>query len=694
MPIAPRDQVQRSTLVEESDFPLWKGVPDGWLRRHGQTRVLVIDDQITGRERLFGMASKASPPSKHEKRLREWLNVDVQFIPVPSDYQYGVEDEVPRGTFDEQWFRHALDEVLEDRRPVAAVVLDLLFGSEAGIEQASGPKFLRILRQSLPDVPVLILSNVEETHEVRGVVKAGGARREGDVSFQDYLPKRVTSGPDLLERLTKKLVAWADLSDPEVSAFSPAMRRIASQMRRIVLFPDRVMYEEKAAGDYPRPVLITGEVGSGKNHVADWLQARSDRRAGPYLNFNLAGHSEEGFESALFGATDFTGAATWYRVRRSDAAILRLANQHPVRNLPQGEIVIAKIGRLHLAHIADQPPGSNQKPLLGTLLIDEIGKGTPHMRDLFLGVFNRGRFTPHLGGFELPESGPIDVWFLVTFSPEAQGNVEEDLRSRLGKAHRLDVPDLGARRADVLPLAMQRASVADVDEPDRTFTREAIEEIDRISQTLQVRDILNVIGRLPSFSQKPPYSADEVRRSAALVGLAGTKMPVLESSVPGLLGEVPHRLPVEGNTLKPADPLEVLRAWSQARTVHFHSDLSDRASLRGMGSEVVEGAAAAILSFLDLCAQATHDEDGYSSTRTWNYFAGVAGTKTAEARTRIATLFLISEQVSLDILRSSEAILWLALDVAKRSGHVRKLVERIELDAEHADRVRQLRVAS
>ena len=332
--------------------------------------MLVIDDQFTKRQDFFAVASETAPLSQEEEELREWMNVEIQFLAPPQDYRYGVADTVPQGTFDATWFERALHDALKDPRPIAAVLLDLLYGSEKRINDASGRIFLGLLRRRLPETSVLILSNVEETSEVRGMVKEGGGAGEGDVSFQDYLPKRVTGGPGLLGRLTQKLIEWADVSDPSLCAFSPAMRRLARQMRRIVMFPEVISYQEGNA-TFPKPVVINGMVGSGKNYIANKLHALSDRRSGPYLKADFSEHQEQDFTITLFGSKTFSGAPQWYRVRPSDAAVLAVIP--PRSTVPPNGLYLGSLGLLHLVHIADQPAGANQVRLRGTLLIDEIG---------------------------------------------------------------------------------------------------------------------------------------------------------------------------------------------------------------------------------------------------------------------------------------------------------------------------------
>ena len=74
-------------------------------------------------------------------------------------------------------------------------------------------------------------------------------------------------------------------------------------MERVLAFLER-------AAEVDVPVLIVGETGTGKSHLAHLLHAKSARRAGPFVTVNCAGIPEGLFESELFGHRRgaFTGA--------------------------------------------------------------------------------------------------------------------------------------------------------------------------------------------------------------------------------------------------------------------------------------------------------------------------------------------------------------------------------------------------
>ena len=58
-------------------------------------------------------------------------------------------------------------------------------------------------------------------------------------------------------------------------------------------------------------ILLTGESGSGKNHLARWIHERSPRASGPFLEVHCANLPPDLVEAELFGHEQgaFTGAA-------------------------------------------------------------------------------------------------------------------------------------------------------------------------------------------------------------------------------------------------------------------------------------------------------------------------------------------------------------------------------------------------
>jgi DNA-binding NtrC family response regulator len=162
----------------------------------------------------------------------------------------------------------------------------------------------------------------------------------------------------------------------------------------------------------PTTLLITGESGTGKDHLARLVHELGPRRDAPYLKIDCATLPPQLVESELFGHERgaFTGA------------------------------VERKLGRLEL--------GGN-----GTIVLDEVAALSPGAQSKLLRVLQERAFE-RLGGTETLRIEARLVALTNVDLPAAvkAGSFREDLYFRLNVLT-LTVPPLRERRADILPLA-------------------------------------------------------------------------------------------------------------------------------------------------------------------------------------------------------------------------------------------------
>lgn len=186
---------------------------------------------------------------------------------------------------------------------------------------------------------------------------------------------------------------------PAMIAESPRMRPLLDMMRRV------------APSD--ANVLITGEHGTGKELVAQWIHSASTRAARPFVTVNMGGLSEGVFESELFGHVK--GAFT-------DARTDRI-----------GRFELAEGGTIFLDEIANVPLPQQAK-LLRVLQTGEMERvGSSRTRRVNARVISATNADPQ--------------------AEVAAGNFREDLLFRLNTIE-LHIPPLRERREDVMPLAM------------------------------------------------------------------------------------------------------------------------------------------------------------------------------------------------------------------------------------------------
>ena len=90
-----------------------------------------------------------------------------------------------------------------------------------------------------------------------------------------------------ISRAVSRVLEAPAVSVPEMVGSSPAMRQLMERAARL------------AATD--RPVLITGEPGTGKEALARWMHVRSERAQRPFETFDCAGLDPAAAFSELFG---------------------------------------------------------------------------------------------------------------------------------------------------------------------------------------------------------------------------------------------------------------------------------------------------------------------------------------------------------------------------------------------------------
>jgi two-component system, NtrC family, response regulator AtoC len=162
----------------------------------------------------------------------------------------------------------------------------------------------------------------------------------------------------------------------------------------------------------PTTLLITGESGTGKDHLARLVHELGPRRDAPYLKIDCASLPPQLVESELFGHERgaFTGA------------------------------VERKLGRFEL--------GGN-----GTIVLDEIAALSPGAQGKLLRILQERTFE-RLGGTETLRIEARLIALTNVDLPAAvkAGSFREDLFFRLNVLT-ITVPPLRERRADILPLA-------------------------------------------------------------------------------------------------------------------------------------------------------------------------------------------------------------------------------------------------
>jgi DNA-binding NtrC family response regulator len=339
------------------------------------------------------------------------------------------------------------------REPVAQidlVIQDMNFTADTTSGE-EGVALFKEIRKRHPDLPVILLTAWTHLDAAVDLVKAGAADYLSKPWNDDRLLATVTNlielgqaNRALNQRLQRERRArnelerqydlrglvWAD----------PATERVLSLACQV------------ARADVP--VLITGPNGTGKERIAEIIQANSSVRNGPFVVLNCGALPSELIEAELFGADAgaYTGASK------------------------------AREGKFEAADG-------------GTLFLDEIGNLPLAGQMKLLRVLETGRFE------RLGSNRERQVKVRVVSATNAdlqamirQGTFREDLFYRLNLIE-LKLPALAARPGDILPLA--RSFLA----PGKTLHPHAEAALQAHAWPGNVRELKNVMARANLLAQ-------------------------------------------------------------------------------------------------------------------------------------------------------------------------------------------------
>jgi transcriptional regulator with AAA-type ATPase domain len=213
-----------------------------------------------------------------------------------------------------------------------------------------------------------------------------------------------------------------------------------------------VMAEVDRFAGLPWPVLIRGETGVGKEHVAHALHERGRRQAGPFVPLNGGGLPRELIESELFGHERgaFTGAVQAHR------------------------------GAFEQAH-------------RGTLFLDEVAELPPDLQTRLLRVLESW----HVRRLGSEAARRVDVRLVCATHRDLRAMVHEGrFRSDLYyRIHRLviEVPPLRVRPDDIASLASHFLLRMQPEVGERSLEPQALERLHRYPWPGNVRELRNVL---------------------------------------------------------------------------------------------------------------------------------------------------------------------------------------------------------
>jgi len=361
---------------------------------------------------------------------------------------------------------------------IEAIILD------HGLPGMDGLQVLSRIRESCPDVPVVMLTGLNDAETAVQALRAGAT----DYVTKPFELKRLF---DLLREarenrpasqpVTVGVRAPAKPESSHLQSANPQVRQLLKQM--------------EMAARLDSTILLTGESGTGKSFFAREIHRLSQRSGEEFITVSCPALPRELLESELFGHErgSFTGATA------------------------------SRAGRFEQAS-------------KGTLFLDEIGDLPQELQPKLLNVLQDREFF-RVGGNKLLKTNArviaatnVDLRRRVD-----EGGFREDLYYRLNIIE-LHIPPLRARVEDLenIAVGLLNRIAQRRDTPGWTLQPTAVEALRNYDWPGNVRQLENVLERATAFTEKTQLDASDFipllgdRRAVSKVGTVGLTLQEIE----------------------------------------------------------------------------------------------------------------------------------------------------------------------
>jgi len=389
--------------------------------------------------------------------------------------------------------------------PADVVLLDLRLPDGSGLD------LLDTLLAADPDLPVVMMTAFGTvTDAVRAMQR--GARDYVQKPFElDEIELKVAHAL----RGTRQRREISYYRERDAAAATIIGESAAAQRLRALVA--RIGQMTVGAGAPAPTVLLLGETGSGKGHVAHALHAASGRNNGPFIEINCTALPESLMEAELFG-------------------------------YEKGAFTDAKTARAGLFETAEG----------GVLFLDEIGHISPALQSKFLKVIEE-KVVRRIGA---TAARRIDVQVIAATNRDLEAAVQlrefrADLYQRLSVAV-IRIPPIREREGD--PVRLARALLADTCRrygvPPRALSPEAEAAVARYAWPGNVRELANTMERVVLFSDSDPVEVDALGLTPGVP--AGGRLAMAPS------GEVQIDFPDGGLSLEAVERALLITALAKA----------------------------------------------------------------------------------------------------------------------------------
>jgi DNA-binding NtrC family response regulator len=307
---------------------------------------------------------------------------------------------------------------------------------------------------------------------------------------------------------------------PEMIAESRVMQPVLKLMKRI--------------GPSDANVLITGEHGTGKEVVARWLHASSDRAERPLITVNVGGLAEGTFESELFGHV-------------------------------KGAFTDAKTDRVGYFELADN----------GTLFLDEIANVPMPQQASLLRVIESGEMQ-RVGS---SRTRRVDARILSATNVNVQAEIDkerfrEDLLYRLNTVE-IHLPPLRDRREDIPLLATHflRRHAANYGQDVQEFDSAAMQLLLEHPWPGNVRELEHAVERACLMATDSKITVEDLGLRQKRDGIARLEQMTLDDAERYLIQKALSR--ADNNVSQAAEALGLSRSALYRRLQRFGLQTGD-----------------------------------------------------------------------------------------------------------------------
>lgn len=357
---------------------------------------------------------------------------------------------------------------------IGLVLLDICMPAQFSQDsEREGLEVLKQIRKQFPEVPVIMLTVLNDVDLVVEAIQAGAfhyilkpidrdklrdaVRHALENTSLKHRVQEMNHAREVLLRVHSGTAAPRKTFHGMVGSH-PMMQDLYAKIERLAQYDDV-------------KVLVLGESGSGKELVARALHECSARPQKPFVAINCASIAESVLESELFGHEKgaFTGADTTHK-------------------------------------------GLFQRAEGGTLFLDEIGEMSMPLQAKLLRAIENREITP-VGGTPVK----VDVRIICATNRDLtaakdSGAFRADLYYRICDVP-LTVPPLRDRKSDIPALADHFLKLSvEKNKVRRIFTTEALYELCQHDWPGNVREMAAVIRRLVIFSTGDTVEGEQVKR--------------------------------------------------------------------------------------------------------------------------------------------------------------------------------------